>query len=88
MERAFARILCSHCLVAMLSRIAGGPEVLTDSTPVLMHPTEGLRAGLALQRPPATLVTTLCSQPARRFTSLLSKTMTSVIARVAALSIR
>jgi hypothetical protein len=32
-----------HCLVAMLSRIAGGPEVLTDSTTVLMHPTEGLR---------------------------------------------
>jgi hypothetical protein len=33
-----------HYLVAMLSRIAGGTEALKDATPVLMHPTTGLRS--------------------------------------------
>jgi hypothetical protein len=33
-----------HYLVAMLSRIAGGIEALNDATPVLMHPTTGLRS--------------------------------------------
>ena len=33
-----------HYLVAMLSRIAGGSEALKDATPVLMHPTTGLRS--------------------------------------------
>ena len=33
-----------HYLVAMLSRIAGGAEALKDATPVLMHPTTGLRS--------------------------------------------
>ncbi len=33
-----------HYLVAMLSRIAGGPDALKDATPVLMHPTTGLRS--------------------------------------------
>ena len=33
-----------HYLVALLSRIAGGPDALTDVTPVLMHPVTGLRS--------------------------------------------
>jgi hypothetical protein len=33
-----------HYLVAMLSRIAGGAEALKDATPILMHPTTGLRS--------------------------------------------
>jgi hypothetical protein len=33
-----------HYLVAMLSRIAGGADALKDATPVLMHPTTGLRS--------------------------------------------
>jgi hypothetical protein len=33
-----------HYLVAMLSRIAGGADAMKDSTPVLMHPTTGLRS--------------------------------------------
>ena len=33
-----------HYLVAMLSRIAGGAEALKEATPVLMHPTTGLRS--------------------------------------------
>jgi hypothetical protein len=33
-----------HYLVAMLSRIAGGAEALKEATPVLMHPTKGLRS--------------------------------------------
>jgi hypothetical protein len=33
-----------YYLVAMLSRIAGGPEALKEATPVLMHPTTGLRS--------------------------------------------
>ncbi len=33
-----------HYLVAMLSRIVGGPEALKEATPVLMHPTTGLRS--------------------------------------------
>ena len=33
-----------HYLVAMLSRIAGGFDALKDATPVLMHPTTGLRS--------------------------------------------
>ncbi len=33
-----------HYLVAMLGRIAGGSEALKDATPVLMHPTSGLRS--------------------------------------------
>jgi hypothetical protein len=33
-----------HYLVAMLSRIAGGSEALKDATPVIMHPTTGLRS--------------------------------------------
>ncbi len=33
-----------HYLAAMLSRIAGGTEALKDATPVLMHPTSGLRS--------------------------------------------
>ena len=33
-----------HYLAAMLSRIAGGTEALKDATPVLMHPTTGLRS--------------------------------------------
>jgi len=33
-----------HYLVAMLSRIASGSDALKDATPVLMHPTTGLRS--------------------------------------------
>ena len=33
-----------HYLAAMLGRIAGGTEALRDATPVLMHPTTGLRS--------------------------------------------
>lgn len=33
-----------HYLVALLSRIAGGFDALKDATPVLMHPTTGLRS--------------------------------------------
>ena len=33
-----------HYLVVMLGRIAGGIEALKDATPVLMHPTTGLRS--------------------------------------------
>ncbi len=33
-----------HYLVGMLSRIAAGAEGLQDATPVLMHPTTGLRS--------------------------------------------
>ncbi len=33
-----------HYLVAILSRIAGGPDALKDATPTLMHPAAGLRA--------------------------------------------
>jgi hypothetical protein len=33
-----------HYLAAMLGRIAGGTEALKDATPVLMHPTTGLRS--------------------------------------------
>jgi hypothetical protein len=33
-----------HYLVAMLSRIADGAEALKEATPVLMHPTTGLRS--------------------------------------------
>ena len=33
-----------HYLVMMLSRIAGGAEALKEATPVLMHPTTGLRS--------------------------------------------
>ena len=33
-----------HYLVAMLSRIAGGSDALKEVTPVLMHPTTGLRS--------------------------------------------
>ena len=33
-----------HYLVAMLSRITGGADALKDATPVLMHPTTGLRS--------------------------------------------
>jgi hypothetical protein len=33
-----------HYLVAILARIAGGPNSLVDATAVLMHPTEGLRS--------------------------------------------
>ncbi len=35
-----------HYLVAMLSRIAGGSDALKDATPVLMHPTTGLRSAI------------------------------------------
>ena len=33
-----------HYLVTMLSQIAGGAEALKEATPVLMHPTKGLRS--------------------------------------------
>jgi hypothetical protein len=33
-----------HYLVTILNRIAGGEEALKDATPVLMHPTTGLRS--------------------------------------------
>jgi hypothetical protein len=33
-----------HYLVVMLGRIAGGSDALKDATPVLMHPTTGLRS--------------------------------------------
>jgi hypothetical protein len=33
-----------HYLVAMLAGVAGSPEALRDATPVLMHPTTGLRS--------------------------------------------
>jgi hypothetical protein len=33
-----------HYLAAMLGRIAGGADALKDATPVLMHPTTGLRS--------------------------------------------
>ena len=33
-----------HYLVSMLSSIAGGADALKDATPVLMHPTTGLRS--------------------------------------------
>jgi hypothetical protein len=35
-----------HYLAAMLSRIAGGSDGLKDATPVLMHPTTGLRSSI------------------------------------------
>ena len=35
-----------HYLVTMLSRISGGAEALRDATPVLMHPTTGLRSSI------------------------------------------
>ena len=33
-----------HYLVALIAALTGGPEALTDATPVLMHPERGLRA--------------------------------------------
>ena len=33
-----------HYLVALVSKIAGGPEAVVDATPALMHPTMGLRS--------------------------------------------
>ena len=33
-----------HFMVGLLERIAGGPDALTDATPVMMHPTTGLRS--------------------------------------------
>jgi hypothetical protein len=33
-----------HYLVAMLGRVAGAPDALTDATAVLMHPATGLRS--------------------------------------------
>ena len=33
-----------HYLVAMLSKIVGGPEALKEATPTLMHPATGLRS--------------------------------------------
>jgi hypothetical protein len=39
-----AGLFVPHYLVAMLSRIAGGANALKEATPVLMHPTTGLRS--------------------------------------------
>ncbi len=33
-----------HAIVALIGRIAGGPEALRDAASVLMHPTAGLRS--------------------------------------------
>ena len=33
-----------HYLVTLVGKIVGGPEALVDATPVLMHPTMGLRS--------------------------------------------
>jgi hypothetical protein len=36
--------LIPHAIIMALARAAGGIEALSDATPILMHPTEGLRA--------------------------------------------
>ncbi|HEY3623435.1 MAG TPA: Xaa-Pro aminopeptidase [Roseiarcus sp.] len=43
-DDAFPGLFVPHYLVTMLSRIAGGADGLKDRTPVLMHPTTGLRS--------------------------------------------
>ena len=43
-ERPGPGFFVPHYLVALLGDIAGAPEALKDATPVLMHPTAGLRS--------------------------------------------
>jgi hypothetical protein len=43
-DDALPGLFVPHYLVAMLGRIAGGSDALKDATPVLMHPTTGLRS--------------------------------------------
>src|SRR5262249_13880572 len=43
-DESSAGLFVPHYLVAMLSKIAGGADTLKDATPVLMHPTTGLRS--------------------------------------------
>ena len=43
-DEASPGLFVPHYLVTMLSQIAGGAEALKEATPVLMHPTKGLRS--------------------------------------------
>ncbi len=43
-EDASPGLFVPHYLAVMLGRIAGGMEALKDATPILMHPTTGLRS--------------------------------------------